>query len=379
MEERERLEDELRLSHQLEVVGRLAAAVSHEFNNLLCTIGVYAELLLDQLPATSELRREVGQIQNANRQATAISRQLLALSRPGQVRFESVDLNSVVERLRPALRGMLGPDVTLEIRLARGSCLLWANADAIEQILVNLALNARDAMARGGTLAITTSSNADSVGLSVADTGHGMDAATRERAFEPFFTTKAAGTGLGLSIVHTLVSQARGRVRIESERGRGTRFEFAWPRTLAEAHELPAGAEPQPTEAGSETILLVEDQDELRAGLGRILAGAGYRVLEASDGEQALEVVTTREEDVQLVVTDVVMPRMGGFELAEKLSAVRPGVPILFVSGQLRHPSVQGRELPPGASVLEKPFSAGDLRRQVRQLLDARRTHTSGA
>jgi signal transduction histidine kinase/CheY-like chemotaxis protein len=378
MEERERLEGELRLSHQLEVVGRLAAAVSHEFNNLLCTIGVYAELLLDRLPAQSDVRREVGQIQNAHRQATAISRQLLALSRPSQVHFETIDLNAVVERMRPAFQGMLGPAVKLEIRLTEGPCLLWANSDAMEQILVNLALNARDAMPGGGTLAITTSSDDACVALRVVDTGYGMDAATRERAFEPFFTTKGAGTGLGLSIVHTLVTQAMGRVRIESERGHGTRFELCWPRTLAEASRVPARAEPQPPEAGRETILLVEDQEQLRAGLGRILVGAGYRVLEASDGEQALEVVTTRGEDVQLVVTDVVMPRMGGFELAEGLSTVRPGVPILFVSGQLRHPSLQGRELPLGASVLEKPFTAGDLRRQVRQLLDARAAYISG-
>jgi signal transduction histidine kinase/CheY-like chemotaxis protein len=378
MEERERLEGELRISQQMEVVGRLAAAVSHEFNNLLCTIGVYAELLQDQLPASSELRREVAQIQNANRQATAISRQLLAISRPGQVRFESVDLNAVVERMRPALRGMLGPEVTLEIALAREPCLLWANPDTMEQILVNLVLNARDAMPRGGRLSIATASNDESVVLTVADTGDGMDAETRERAFEPFYTTKATGTGLGLAIVHTLVTQAKGRVRIESERGRGTRFELSWPPALPEAGSLLARTEVPPPEAGCETILLVEDQEELRAGLGRILVGAGYRVLEASDGEEALEVVTKRGEEVQLVVSDVVMPRMGGFELAEGLSARRPGVPILFVSGQLRHPSVRGRELPPGAAVLEKPFSAGDLRRQVRQLLDARAAHASG-
>ncbi|HEY8153687.1 MAG TPA: ATP-binding protein [Myxococcota bacterium] len=378
MDARVRLEDELRLAHQMEVVGRLAAAVSHEFNNLLCTIGIYAELLLDQIPPGSEMRREVGQIQNAHRQATAISRQLLALSRPSQIQFECVDLNAVVERIRPTFRGMLGPEVALEIRLAPGSCLLWANPDALEQILVNLALNARDAMPGGGKLAITTSCSDDSVVLGVSDTGDGMDAATRERAFEPFFTTKATGTGLGLSIVHTLVSQSRGRARVESEPGRGTRFELSWPPALAEASALPNRAEPPPPEAGSETILLVEDQDGLRSGLGRILASAGYRVLEAADGVQALEVVTRRGEDVQLVVTDVVMPRMGGFELAEGLSVVRPGVAILFVSGQLRHPSLQGRELPAGASVLEKPFSAGDLRRQVRQLLDARAAHAVG-
>jgi signal transduction histidine kinase/ActR/RegA family two-component response regulator len=379
MDERERLETELRLSHQLEVVGRLAAAVSHEFNNLLCTIGVYTELLLDRLPADSDMRREIRQIQNAHRQATAISRQLLALSRPSQARFATTDLNEAVERVRPALQGMLGPAVTLEIRLAQEPCMIWANPDGMEQILVNLALNARDAMPGGGTLAIETWSDDASVGLRVADTGDGMDAAIRERAFEPFFTTKATGTGLGLSIVHTLVTQAKGRVRVESELGHGTRFELCWPRALADPGEVRAGEESPSPGAGSETILLVEDQDDLRAGLGRILAGAGYRVLEASDGEQALAVVATGGEDVQLVVTDVVMPRMGGFELAKGLSALRPGVPILFVSGQLRHVSLQGRDLPLGASVLEKPFTADDLRRQVRHLLDARSAHGADA
>jgi len=379
MEQRERLEAELRLSHQLEAVGRLAAAVSHEFNNLLCTIGVYSELILEQLPTASELRREVGQIQHAQQQATAISRQLLALSRPSQAHFESVNLNAVVERMRPAFQRMLGCDVTLDLRLAPAPCLVWANPDVIEQILVNLALNARDAMPRGGTVAIATSSGAADVVLEVSDTGLGMDPATRERAFEPFFTTKATGTGLGLSIVHSLVTQAGGRVQIESERGRGTRFQLSWPRALADACVSAAGAELQAPEVGSETILLVEDQEELRVGLRRILTGAGYRVLEAPDGEQALAVANARGEDVQLVVSDVVMPCMGGFELAERLSTEHPDMPILFVSGQLRHPSVRGRELPAGASVLEKPFSPRELRSRVREMLDARPTHHSSA
>ena len=379
IEQRERLEAELRLSHQMEAVGRLAAAVSHEFNNLLCTIGIYSELLLEQLPAASELRREVEQIQNANRQATAISRQLLAFSRPSHAHFDTVNLNAVVERMRPAFQRMLGCDVTLEFRPAPEPCLVWANPDVIEQVLVNLALNARDAMPRGGTLAIATSSSAADVVLEVSDTGVGMDPETRERAFEPFFTTKANGTGLGLSIVHSLVTQAGGRVQVASEKGRGTRFQLSWPRALAEVGTSAARAELQAIEAGSETILLVEDQEELRAGLRRILAGAGYRVLEAPDGEQALEVAKERGDDVQLVVSDVVMPCMGGFELAERFSAEHPGVPVLLVSGQLRHPSVRGRELPAGASVLEKPFSPRDLRSRVRQMLDARPTHHSSA
>ncbi len=379
VEQRERLESELRLSHQMEAVGRLSAAVSHEFNNLLCTIGVYSELMLEKLPASSDLRGEIGQIQHAHRQATAITRQLLALSRPSQAHLESVNLNAVIERMRPAFQRMLGCDVTLELQLGPDACLVWANPDVIEQILVNLALNARDAMLHTGTFTITTSSSDSDVALAVTDTGIGMDSATLEHAFEPFYTTKATGTGLGLSIVHSLVTQAGGRVRIESERGRGTCFQLTWPRALAEARTSNAGAEQPAPEPGSETILLVEDQKELRDGLRRILTSAGYRVLVAPDGEQALLVANTSGDDIQLVVSDVVMPCMGGFELAERLAAEHPDVPVLFVSGQLRHPSVRGRELPIGASLLEKPFSPRDLRSRVRQILDKRPAHPSRA
>jgi CheY-like chemotaxis protein len=256
---------------------------------------------------------------------------------------------------------------------------VWANPDVIEQILVNLTLNARDAMARGGILSIATASDSADVLLEVSDTGVGMDPATRERAFDPFFTTKATGTGLGLSIVHSLVSQAGGRVQIESEQGHGTRFRVSWPRALSEARASAAEAGPQAPEAGCETILLVEDQEELRVGLRRILAGAGYHVIEAPDGEQALEVAKALGHDVQLVVSDVVMPCMGGFELAQRLSVEHPGLPVLFVSGQIRHPSLRGREVPTGASVLEKPFSPRDLRARVRQMLDARPTQASSA
>jgi signal transduction histidine kinase len=376
MAERERLQAELRLSHQMEAVGRLAAAVSHEFNNLLCTIGVYSEVILEQLSEDSALRRDIAQIQHAHRQATALSRQLLALSRPGQTCFESVNLNAIAERMRPALERLLGPEVRLALRLAPEPCLVWANPDGIEQILVNLALNARAAMPGGGTLAIETSPDAANVVLAVSDTGIGMDAATRERAFEPFFTTRAAGTGLGLSIVHSLVQQSEGRVRVESEPGSGTRFVLCWPRALAELRRLPADPEPRASDTGGETILLVEDQEDLRAGLRRILTEAGYRVLEAPDGVHALEVASTRGKDVNLVVSDVVMPQMGGFELAERLSIEHPGLPILFVSGQLRHPSARGRELPAGAHLLEKPFTPRDLRSRVRQLLDAQPAHS---
>jgi signal transduction histidine kinase/CheY-like chemotaxis protein len=379
MERRERLETELRVSHQMEAVGRLAAAVSHEFNNLLCTIGIYSELILEQLPAESELRREIGQIQHAHRQATALSRQLLALSRPNHIRFESVDLGAVVERMRPALQRMLGSTATLDLRLAPEPCLVWANPDVIEQILINLALNARDAIPLGGTVTIATSSGTADVSLEVSDTGIGMDRETRERAFDPFFTTKTTGTGLGLSIVHSLVSQSDGRIQIDSEQGCGTRFQLSWPRALAEQRVQNSRAERSAPEAGSETILLVEDQKELRAGLRRILAAAGYRVLEAPDGQQALEIANARGDDIQLVVSDVVMPAMDGFELAERFSAGHPGVPILFVSGQLRHPSIQGEGLPAGASVLRKPFSPHDLRSRVREILDAHPTHSPNA
>jgi signal transduction histidine kinase/CheY-like chemotaxis protein len=377
MGERGRLEAELRLSHQIEAAGRLASAISHEFNNLLCTIGIYSDLILEQLPAESELRHEVEQIQNAHRQATEISRQLLALSRPSQPPTESVDLNAVVERMRSAFRGLLGRERTLELRLAPGPCFAWANPDAIERILVNLVLNARDAMPRDGTLVIATESGAADVELEVSDTGIGMDPATREQAFEPFFTTKATGTGLGLSIVHSLVTQAGGRIRLESERGRGTSIRMSWPRARAEARApAPATELPAPA-ARNETILLVEDQKELRAGLRRILVGAGYRVIEAPDGEQAL--ASARGEDIQLVVSDLVIPCLSGVELAERLAAEHPGMPILFVSRQLRHPGVPAGEVPDGAAVLQTPFSPRDLRSRVRQILDARPKHHPSA
>ena len=385
--QRERLEEELRLSNKMEALGRMAGGLAHDFNNLFTTIGVYAEFLLRGLPAESGLRAEAQQIQRTTRQASALTRQLLTLSRRGYVETADLDLNEVVAEVIPVLERILGEDVELSCRLSERSAPLRANRSQLEQVLLNLVLNARDALPRGGTLQIETWScrradlpfaeldsqtpSAEYVALAVTDDGEGMDEDTRARAFEPFFTTKGGdrGTGLGLSIVYGIVRQSDGQVRLLSAPGKGTRFEFYWPR--AEGGE-PRAASPElsaPARGHDERVLLVEDQEELREALLRVLREAGYHVEAAADGAAALDLALEPGAEFDLVVSDVVMPRMSGLDLAEHLAAAKPRTKVLLISGHMSHPSLRDREVPSGVALLAKPFEPVELTAKVRELL----------
>ena len=389
MEERARLEEELRLSQKLEALGRLAGGVAHEFNNLLTRIRLYADLLLEDADPDSSLHNEVGEIQKAGRQAADLIQQLLTFSRRGHVQMEVLDLNGVVAESSSMLRHLLGEDSDLICALGEGLHCIHADRGQIEQILVNLALNARDAMPEGGRFRIETSTltgdefrarglpeslaDGDYVVLAVSDTGVGMDPETRARAFDPFFSRKPAheGTGLGLSIVYGIVNQGGGYVRVLSEKDKGARFELYWPQT----HERPvqrAGApSSRAARGGSERILLVEDEADLRRALHMLLSGNGYAVIDAGDGATALRMASEDEGEIDLLITDVVMPRMGGLELVEEMSVKRPGTRVLLMSGHLNHPSLRDWTPPPGVALLPKPFDPEDLTSMVREVLDA--------
>ncbi len=388
MEERARLEEELRLVHKLEAVGRLAGGVAHEFNNLLTRIRLYAELALDKEPPGSRVREDVGEIQKAGRQAAVLTRQLLTFSRRGEVRSELVDLNDVVESTSSMLRHLLGEGTELVVLLGDGPLALVADRGQTEHVLVNLVLNARDAMPEGGRLTIETSAwkrsdhgeadlndplrQSEYVLLTVTDTGVGMDAQTSARAFDPFFTSKSenSGTGLGLSIVYGVLNQLGGHVRVSSEPGKGARFELYWPRT----HGLPKEASQEEAmpevRGGDERILLVEDEADLRQVLERLLCACGYTVLPADNATLALRIVDEATRPIDLLLSDVVMPGMNGLELAESMRVSAPNTRILLMSGHLEPRERNQPAIPPDVDFLAKPFEANDLLHKIREALD---------
>jgi signal transduction histidine kinase/CheY-like chemotaxis protein len=384
MQERERLEEQLRRSQKLDALGRLAGGVAHDFNNLLTAITGYAEVLRTGLPEGSPLREDAEQICQVADRASGLTSQLLAFSRQNGVDAPVLELDAVLGDAARMLIATMGEGIKTEIRLGAPGCGIRIHRNQLDQVLLNLVVNARDAMARGGTLEVETSVRAkgdDSawppglgadrrVVLRVADTGDGMDAETAARAFDPFFTTKdvGKGTGLGLSIVYGIVQQSGGQIRLDSEPGSGTRFEISWPLVERPAEAGPPA--PRPAPRGSERILVVEDEGPVRHLVHRVLEGGGYRVVEAQDAESALRIVSEDRDPIDLVVTDVVMPRMSGIELARRLGNERPDLKVLFMSGHLDHPSLREGSLPPGSLLLPKPFQPKELGAAVREILD---------
>lgn len=388
IEERERLESQLLFAQKMEAVGLMAGGVAHEFNNLLTTIRIYADTLHEGLATPSEQREDVTQIQNAARQASTLTHQLLTVSRRGTTSVDVLDLNRVIRDTAPVLRRLLGESSTLVLDLEEGTQPIRANRDQIEQAMVNLTLNARDAMPEGGEFRVQTRTQHRSeltdpepkrdldaeeyVLLAVEDTGIGMDEETRRRAFDPFFTRKPVdeGTGLGLSMVYGIVTQGDGLVRLVSQPGLGARLELHWPRA-----EVPAVGKPDiPTvgpQGGCEYILLVENEEALRRALRRGLLDAGYGVVDVADGTTALALATRRHRPFDLVLSDVVMPGLSGLELAHELIDRKLPLKVILVSGQLGHPSLRERELPEGVTLLPKPFSLDELTKKVRSVLDA--------
>ncbi len=382
------LEDQFIHAQKMEPVGRLAGGVAHDFNNLLTAILGYCELALERTPRSDPNHRDLEEILKAAERARSLTQQLLAFSRRQVLEPRVVDLNSIVADMGKMLRPMIGEDIDLVPRLHPDLWQVRVDPGQFEHAIVNLVVNARDAMPRGGKLTIETS-NVDLDGteashrgvvkpgpyvlLAVSDTGEGMEAATLAHIFEPFFTTKAVGkgTGLGLSTVYGVVKQSNGYIWAYSEPGRGSTFKVYLPRV----EEPVAVGEIAPTVGrvphGSETILLVEDDDGVRELVAGVLRDRGYTVLMAHDGDQALEIATEHPRDIHALVTDVVMPGMSGRQIAQRVAGQRPGIRVLYMSGYTDDAIVRHGVLEVGAAFIQKPFSSAALARKVRDLFDS--------
>jgi two-component system, cell cycle sensor histidine kinase and response regulator CckA len=374
-------EEQLRQSQKMEAVGRLSGGIAHDFNNLLGVIIGYSDVLEMKLEGNEALRKNVAEIKKAGTRASSLTRQLLAFSRQQVLQPEILDLNLVVNDLTKMLRRLIGEDIEIEIVNEAGLGKVKADHSQIEQVIMNLVVNARDAMPDGGKLTISTSNVAlgvDVVGklpyvqagpyvqLCVADTGTGMDAETMVHIFEPFFTTKekGKGTGLGLATVYGVVKQSEGYIFADSSPGKGTTFRVYLP--VARGAVTPK-IEQAPVRAprGSETVLVTEDEDSLRALISDLLEQNGYKVLSATCGANALEVAEKHDGPIHLLLTDVVMPGMGGPALAKNLAVLRPETRILFMSGYIEFHSAGASSLPPDTKILHKPFSSDTLIREV--------------
>jgi len=372
--ERKRLDEQLRHAHKMEAIGRLAGGIAHDFNNLLTGIRGYSELLAGELPAGSRSRDAAEHILRAALRAAGLTGQLLAFTRRQPTHATVFVLDDEVRQLGSLLRRIIGGDVALELDLAAGAARVRADAGQIEQVILNLAVNARDAMPSGGQLTIATAAITDEHGraavrLSVSDTGVGMSDEVRARMFEPFYTTKEVGrgTGLGLSIVYGIVEQSGGTIRVDSAPGRGTGFHISLPR-VDEPVARPATVTPAAAPSGSETILVVEDDEDVRDFVEFVLARAGYHVMVAEDGVRALERAAATDA-IDLLLSDVVMPRLNGHELAARLAGERPALRVLHMSG---YPALAARDEAPAraGAFLQKPFSAEELLAAVRAALD---------
>ncbi|MBI5343577.1 MAG: PAS domain S-box protein [Deltaproteobacteria bacterium] len=379
-------EEQLRQSQKIEAIGRLAGGVAHDFNNLLTAIRGYSDLLLHRLDAGSPLRRDVEEIQKAGERATSLTRQLLAFSRKQVLQPKVLDLNAIVANMNGMLRRLIGEDIDLVTALRPGLWSVKVDPGQIEQVIMNIVVNARDAMPKGGKLTVETS-NTDLgdmyvqrhaivkagpyVMLAISDTGEGMSEAVKSRLFEPFFTTKekGKGTGLGLSTVYGIVKQSGGYIWVYSEPGKGSTFKVYFPRVRGAA-DSKKEREKDPLPSGRESVLVVEDEEVVRSLVRDILKESGYTVLTASDGDEALKIGREHKGPIHLIVTDVVMPKMGGRQAAESLAPHLPGVKVLYMSGYTDDAIVHHGVLDPGIPFLQKPFTPESLLRKIREVLD---------
>jgi two-component system cell cycle sensor histidine kinase/response regulator CckA len=383
----EKTEAQLLHSQRLEAIGQLAGGIAHDFNNLLTAILGYEMLARDKVGEGSDLREELDGIRDAGQRAAELTKQLLTFSRRQVREVHVFELNDVVRRLRPMLQRLVGENIEFRLALTDASTAIEADRSQIEQVLMNLVVNARDAMPDGGTVTLHTDiveldaaytsqhlevEPGEYAMLAVSDTGCGMDRATQERIFEPFFTTKepGKGTGLGLSTVYGVVKVSRGSIWVYSEPGRGTVFKVYLPRSrrdasrLSESPSKPARAKP------GERLLLVEDDPQVRTVAARMLGDAGYEVMPVDTADGALELARQPDVHFDALVTDVVMPRMGGRQLAELVQAIRPRVRVLFMSGYTDDVILQRGVLPSDSAFVPKPLTPASLSRKMRELLD---------
>ena len=385
--EQKKLEERLQQAHKMEAVGRLAGGVAHDFNNLLTVIRGNGDLLLDRYGSDPSQRKYVEQIQKAADRAVSMTRQLLAFSRMQVLQKRVIDLNATIAEMNKMIPRLVGEHIEFGFVPGAGLAAVLADSGQIEQVFLNLAVNARDAMPDGGKLTVRTNNVAldaveagrrppmtagDYVLLSVSDTGHGMDAATRAHIFEPFFTTKEVGrgTGLGLATVYGIVKQSGGFIWVESEEGKGTTFEIYLPSSrmpVLAGQEVPR---PQLASGGNETILVVEDETGVRELASEFLRGAGYTILEAKNGAEALICATNYPDRIHLLLSDMVMPHMSGVQLAQQLRNSRPDLPVVFMTGYAEFSEKNNQRVPDETLVLQKPFSRLSLLERVRAVLN---------
>ncbi|HZE97564.1 MAG TPA: response regulator [Planctomycetota bacterium] len=384
-----RVEEQLRQSQKMEAVGRLAGGVAHDFNNLLTVINGYSQLMLTQLTPDNPLHAQAEEILRAGERAASLTRQLLMFSRRQILSPATLNLNDLAKQTQNMLRRLIGEDIELRTALDPALGSVKADPGQIEQVIMNLAVNARDAMPNGGRITIETGNvvldedyasqhpgtkAGPHVMLAVSDTGTGMDEETQSHLFEPFFTTKepGKGTGLGLSTVYGIAKQNGGSIWVYSELGKGSVFKIYFPRT----DEAAAVAPPKPEVAsggrGTETILLVEDSESVRKLASAVLASRGYKVLTAEDGDAALRVLGAHSGPLDLLLTDVVLPRLSGPEIAFLVNRARPGTRVLFMSGYTDRGIVENGILESGISFLQKPFGPDALVKKVREVLSAK-------
>jgi two-component system, cell cycle sensor histidine kinase and response regulator CckA len=384
------LEEQVRQSQKMEAVGRLAGGIAHDFNNLLMVIQGYAEIVLEE-GTTPAVRKSVETIVRTTESAASLTRQLLSFSRKHVFSPQVLDLNELVDHMSEMLLGVLRDEMEFVVKLHPDACCVSADPGQIEQVIMNLVVNARDAMPQGGKLTLETAHvirdsarasqpaalpRGDYVMLAVTDTGIGMDADTQTRIFEPFFTTKSKdeGTGLGLSVVYNIVRASGGHVRVSSEPGRRSTLQVFVPRVDAPAKPRPSAAPVQALRTGKETILVAEDQPDLRWMICQFLQELGYSVLEAKDGGDAVALAEQYKGTIDVLLTDVVMPHIRGSEVARRLAATRPEMKVIFMSGYTEGEfgAVPGENLEPGPTLLQKPFELDSLALKIRQVLEAR-------
>jgi two-component system cell cycle sensor histidine kinase/response regulator CckA len=380
-------EDRLLQTQKIEAIGRLAGGIAHDFNNLLTAILGYSEMIKSEASLSSAIQKNVREIERSAERAASLTQQLLAFGRKQMLKPKAIDLNGLVQNIEDMLRRLIGEHISLVADLEPTPCFIKADPVQIEQVIINLAINARDAMPGGGMLSIRVGeaklSRVDSVLdqefrpgeyvlLEVSDTGRGMDDETMNHIFEPFFTTKEKGTGLGLSTVYGIVKQSEGYIQFKSEREKGTTFKIYLPQIKSPPEEEPEPKERPQASGGRETILVVEDEDTVRELTCRILKRYGYTIFEAENGNAALELLDRRPPDsINLLITDIVMPRMSGRELAERFLEFFPAGKVLFMSGYLRDTVVRHGNDKDRVAFLQKPFSPHALNRKVREVLES--------